>query len=380
MTNKFEYLDGLRGLSALLVVFYHGMLFSGHLNEHLSSSFNVLTYALSFGHFSVSVFIVLSGFCLCIPVALSTDKQLKGGFKRYITRRFRRIVPPYYVAIAFFLALIAVLPILQTSQNTAWDSKIPITWQSIVSHLLLVHNFSTDWIYKIDGPMWSVATEWQIYFIFPVLILIWRKFGVGASILFAIILGYILNLNFRYLHPGYVGLFAMGMVASILSFSSDERIIKFKSIINWSLLSKLAIIGILIGLPILRYKAINVYYLENYVGILVSVVLINFTAIELNHSKQPLMLKLFNAKASIKLGQFSYSIYLIHSPLLGLFNLLLLNYSLTIDMRMTLMFLIFIPISVGFSYVFYHFIERKFVNSPLKKTENKVAHSSLSAL
>jgi peptidoglycan/LPS O-acetylase OafA/YrhL len=380
MTNKFEYLDGLRGLSALLVVFYHGMLFTGHSNEYLLSSFNVVTYALSFGHFSVSVFIVLSGFCLCIPVALSNDKLLKGGFKRYITRRFRRIVPPYYVAIALFLTLIAVLPILQTSQNTAWDSKIPITWQSIASHLLLVHNFSTDWIYKIDGPMWSVATEWQIYFIFPVLIVLWKKFGVGASISFAIILGFILNLNLRYLHPGYLGLFAMGMAASIISFSSDERIVRFKSIFNWRLLSKLAVVGILIGLPVLRYKAINVYYLENYVGILVSVVLINFTAVELNNSKQPLMLKLFNARASVKLGQFSYSIYLIHSPLLGLFNLLLLNYSLTINMRMTIMFSVFIPISVGFSYIFYYFIESKFTNSHLKKTEQKVLHPVLSKL
>ena len=53
----------------------------------------------------------------------------------------------------------------------------------IVSHLLLIHNFNPDWHSKIDYPMWSVATEWQIYFLFPLVLLpVWKRFGAAAAV------------------------------------------------------------------------------------------------------------------------------------------------------------------------------------------------------
>src|SRR6185369_12057746 len=77
----------------------------------------------------------------------------------------------YYVALFLSLALIGLTPALQVQQNTAWGTKIPVTAGAILAHLLLIHNVLPDWIFKIDGPMWSVAIEWQIYFLFPSLLL-----------------------------------------------------------------------------------------------------------------------------------------------------------------------------------------------------------------
>jgi peptidoglycan/LPS O-acetylase OafA/YrhL len=122
----------------------------------------VLKRAFSYGHYSVAVFIVLSGFCLALPVALSPDRQLRGGFGRYIRRRALRILPPYFAALFLFIALIAVTPLLQTPAGTAWDSKIPMTKGAVLSHVALIHNVIPGLNYRIDGPMWSVATEWQI--------------------------------------------------------------------------------------------------------------------------------------------------------------------------------------------------------------------------
>jgi peptidoglycan/LPS O-acetylase OafA/YrhL len=360
---KFEFLDGLRGLSALYVVFYHGQLFSGHTREYLTSSFFPITTFLSFGHFSISIFIVLSGFCLTIPLAASTERQLKGGFKRYITRRFTRIVPPYYIALGIFLLLILSVPLLQTAQNTAWDSKIPVTLQSIIAHIFLIHNFSYEWLYKIDGPMWSVATEWQIYFLFPILIWAWNKFGLTASFILAMAIGFIVSRKLAIMHPWYLGLFAMGMVASIICFSKESVFTKLNQYFNWRLISKVASIAMVITIPLFSYKHVSIFLLESYMGLLVSLILINFTLIEINSHKKPIMLKILNSKAAGFLGLISYSIYLIHSPILGLFNLIALQYDININLRLLMMFFIFIPITLIICYIFHIAVERRFIPS-----------------
>ena len=52
-------------------------------------------------------FIVLSGYSLMIPAARNGG-ELVGGFRRYIFRRARRILPPYYAALICSIALILV--------------------------------------------------------------------------------------------------------------------------------------------------------------------------------------------------------------------------------------------------------------------------------
>src|SRR5882672_5264093 len=103
---RLEYLDGLRGIAALYVVLFHSMVgFRGDvLPPALVSALKFMTY----GHFSVAVFIVLSGYCLMLPVARSSDGRLSGGFAGYVKRRALRILPPYYAAVSISLLVIRV--------------------------------------------------------------------------------------------------------------------------------------------------------------------------------------------------------------------------------------------------------------------------------
>ena len=59
----------------------------------------------------------------------------------------------------------------------------------MASHLFLVHNLSEGWIFKIDPPMWSVATEWQIYLLFPVRSA-WSTEWIAAAIAAGFAVGY----------------------------------------------------------------------------------------------------------------------------------------------------------------------------------------------
>ncbi|WP_431293738.1 acyltransferase family protein [Pedobacter sp. P26] len=354
-------MDGLRGISAIYVMFYHAQLFTGHTNDYLKSTLKPLNIFLSFGHFSVAIFIVLSGFCLTIPIATSERKELRGGFKRYISRRFTRIIPPYYAALLIFLVFIFSVPIMQTIQNTAWDSKIPVTLGSIISHIFLVHNFSREWILKIDGPMWSVATEWQIYFIFPLLLWVWRKYGLLTSFILANIIGVAVALKLSLIHPWYLGLFAMGMVGAIICFSKELVYVNLRSKLNWSKASKISTLLIFALMIFISFRTTRDIISETLTGFFITVIIINFTLIEINNYKRPLFLKLCNSKTAIFLGAFSYSIYLIHSPILGYLNLMSLKYNMDIDLRLGIMFILFIPIALLISYLFHIVIEKRFM-------------------
>jgi peptidoglycan/LPS O-acetylase OafA/YrhL len=43
---------------------------------------------------------------------------------------------------------------------------------------------------SIIHPLWTVATEWQLYFFFPLFLLpIWRRFGLTSVVLAAFLIG-----------------------------------------------------------------------------------------------------------------------------------------------------------------------------------------------
>src|SRR5215203_1884331 len=105
---RLAFLDGLRGLAASYVVLHHAALLvppSG-----LTGPATVARFLLRHGHYAVAVFIVLSGYCLMLPVARDPLGRLPGGTLAFFGRRARRILPPYYAALVLCWALIALVP------------------------------------------------------------------------------------------------------------------------------------------------------------------------------------------------------------------------------------------------------------------------------
>ena len=371
---RLEFLDGVRGLCALYVVFAHARLFTGHGvdAESYSPAFAALGYAISFGNYAVTIFIVLSGFCLAIPVALSPARTLRGGFRDYMLRRARRILPPYYAALSLFLLLVTLLPVLQTPQGTAWDSKIPLTWDALMAHLLLVHNLYPGWMFKLDGPMWSVATEWQIYFFFPLLLLLWRRLNLAAAAGFALVLSLVpqlflpSQLSFRWLHPWFFGVFALGMAGAVVVFSPAACWQRVRERLPWRVLAwfggALALASLVIGDS---YLGLPTYLNETLLGVGSCLVLV-YCALSEQAGRQTALLGFLNHRRVVFIGTFSYSLYLIHSPLLGLFNLLTLELPLTSDLRLLMMLLVALPLAVGASYLFYLLTERRVLPGHLR--------------
>ncbi len=167
------FLDGIRGIAILAVFLYHSLGVSFgfdklpwdglYRNFDTSKSFLAL-YPLTYGWSGVSVFFVVSGFC----IHLSHQRNKEKGWLSFANSRFFRIYPPYILAILLF------------SFVWPWGAlKIDSLWQiaQLFSHIFTIHNFHQHSFFGINPSFWSIAVEVQLYAIYPLLLLLTGKLG-----------------------------------------------------------------------------------------------------------------------------------------------------------------------------------------------------------
>lgn len=152
--TKFDALDGLRGV-AVLTVFV----------SHTSAAGQQITPWTNFhgtGHLGVYLFFVLSGFLLGYSLL-----HRPIHFGRFYLRRFFRIAPLYYTVLtAVFWAQIK-------TKRIAKDSLfISDKWHGYLMHLLF---------YRGQSVFWSVAAEFEFYFILPIFVLFLNRQGARAA-------------------------------------------------------------------------------------------------------------------------------------------------------------------------------------------------------
>jgi peptidoglycan/LPS O-acetylase OafA/YrhL len=163
--------DALRGLAALAVFACHIVAY-----WHLYDLPLKLVPLSMVGAHGVDVFVVLSGFCLAIPLA-ARGRQL--NVRQFFGRRAWRILPAYWVALAI-ASVLAILPLtwpyVVAQQASAWD---------VIVHVLGLQTLFTPTLGTINGSLWSVSLEISLYALFPLTFWLWRRFGAGVLVVLA---------------------------------------------------------------------------------------------------------------------------------------------------------------------------------------------------
>ena len=405
---QLDYLDGLRGVAALFVVLGHACQFylmtpllkddTPSLVSHTIS----VAYGCCFthGHYAVDLFIILSGYCLMLPIARSPDGRMVGGFFPYIKRRARRILPPYYAALLFCLALIAFVPGMNTPADSWWDRCLPAFRPGVlISHLFLLHNHSPAWDTKIDSPMWSIAVEWQIYFLFPLLLLpAWRSLGSVA----VVGLAYAMGVGCSYMRPNpggdyawLVGLFAMGMVGAVVSVGTGVRECQWRERIAWGKTAAV-LSGIIVIWNVLQraawqhVSALHWIRLETWgsewpmdllVGGAAACLLIHLRqcATPDRPGRPSRLLQMLHSPKVVALGLFSYSLYLTHAPVLELMHLSSRRMHLGSTAAGLFLFLGAVPLAVLVAYLFHLVFERPFMTSHMRTAAKRLGTQSSGA-
>jgi peptidoglycan/LPS O-acetylase OafA/YrhL len=316
------------------------------------------------GSYGVAVFIVLSGYCLALPVARAAEPQLNGGLGRFLKRRARRILPPYYAAVALSIALLLVDPILREPTGTKWDTALPaLTLTSVASHMALLHNLVEAWQWKLNPPLWSVALEWQIYFLFAlVFVPLWRRAGLWAAVGFALVLGVTpLAWGGGFAHPWFIGSFALGMAAAAVGFSTRFDPEGAVGRVPWGIVAMALCVPPAAAVLFNRRWSFPDVLAQLSLSFAVAAFLIRSTRSVENQARRSLLWVLENP-CSVKLGSFSYSLYLVHYPLLALLAVLLRPVASALS-AFAWLTLLGVPLMIVFSYAFHCVFERPFMSA-----------------
>ena len=301
-TARVLALDGIRGLAALYVVMHHCWLVTFH--GYPANTGPTWLGWLVFGHLAVVGFIVLSGFSLAMAPARHGWKL--GGLRRFARRRARRILPAYWAALVFSLVIAwAVTPELHSG---------PPDGRSVVVYGLLLQD-----VFKApipNGAFWSIAVEAELYLVFPLLLLMRRRVGalvtLAAVALPVIVLGLLRPSvatadKMTGMAPQFAPLFTVGVLAAgvVVARGWLRRV-------RWAWLAAAAVAPVVL----LMIAHGSVWTVDHYYWIDLAICpAIALLLASLAAGQADLLARVLTTRPLRALGKCSYSLYLIHVPI-----------------------------------------------------------------
>jgi peptidoglycan/LPS O-acetylase OafA/YrhL len=167
--HRLALVDALRCFAALWVVLFH-MSEGRHipsLIEYLPSWVRYIIFDA--GHLGVSVFFVLSGIVMAVTT-FQVPMTNRNTFS-FVIRRLVRLVPPYYAAVVFGIAVIAIKNI-----SGQYEILIP-SLKVILAHLVFLPGFlGMDYILMV---FWTLCIEVQFYIAFAFLLWVADQYEIG---------------------------------------------------------------------------------------------------------------------------------------------------------------------------------------------------------
>ena len=304
--HRLAGLDGIRGLAALYVVINHVFLraFPGYPVDHAPFWAGWFIY----GRFAVVVFIVLSGFSLALSPARHGWRL--DGVSQFARRRARRILPAYWAALAFSLA-VAWLIVPQPGHG------VPDAKSAVVNGLLVQNIVGAR---SPNAAFWSMAVEAQLYLLFPLLLLLVRRWSAVAMVAAAtfVIAGvgifgpHIAKVDTFVIQspPDLAALFAVGILsAGIVGAGAARRSWPW----HWFALAAVAPVLLTIWFEGSVWTLHHLFWVDIAVGPAIACLLAGLAT-----GRPKSLLRALDARPVRTLGLSSYSLYLTHAPIVAI--------------------------------------------------------------
>jgi peptidoglycan/LPS O-acetylase OafA/YrhL len=170
VTDRFELLDCLRGLAAMSVVLYHYVGFIPLMRIPVGSIGQAIVSVTRYGYLGVPTFFVLSGYVIAMTAAryeFAPQTSL-----RFVLRRLVRLVPPYWLMVAIYVATILLGKRLGAFANTEVTAGQVAAHFGYAQHVL---GFP-----PLDIAYWTLCLEVQFYFVFALTAFVGQRLSSGV--------------------------------------------------------------------------------------------------------------------------------------------------------------------------------------------------------
>ena len=312
----YQILNGLRGVAAIMVIFYH--IFEAFATSSMDQKFN-------HGYLAVDFFFVLSGFVIGYAY---DDRWRKMSVNNFFRRRLIRLQP--MVIMGAFLGLITFL--IQGGET--WDgTKAPFMMIAIafVLHIFLIPALPGSGVevrgngemFPLNGPSWSLFFEYIGNILYALFL---RRFSTKALKVVVMLSGIGLATfavgnfsGFGHLGVGWTladNNFIGGLLRLFYAFSAGllmSRVFKPKKIKGAFLISSIVII-VLLSIPFIGNRDqlwMNGLY-DAICTIVIFPILVYIGASGTLNSKT-------SERVCKFLGDISYPLYMVHYPFMYLF-------------------------------------------------------------
>ncbi len=308
-TPRDTALDGLRGLNAFIVVTWHVYCLLAPFIT-ITTVLIVQTFPLSFflsGTQAVVCFFILSGFVLT-----QTTKNINFSWKEYYPKRIIRLYIPTAIAFVFAASLILLIPRkFPTLENGTWLTTAnyeTITWETLFNNLTL---FTTT----LNNPTWSIVYEIIFSLTLPLWLIVFKQisFRVASLTTIALLLASWYGIKISNEPLTWFPVFGIGILMSL-------HIRKIKEFTTKILQSKYKILYILslTSASILLFSLPGEHGTSTRFLTIIGATLLTFATLTIPIIQKPLRTKVFQF-----LGKISFSLYLVHVPIIVTVYLLL---------------------------------------------------------
>lgn len=363
----FKGLEGVRGLMCLWVILSHTVTMAG-IHVYKNTGIGKL---LANGGIAVDVFVILSGFVICLIL-----NKKKEAYAPYLARRALRIFPIYLLClfISFFISDLSIMALesldfdhpkterrLEIFDNFNKAPILHTVLHTFLLHGLIPNSLLTDTAYTLMGQAWSLTLEFQFYIVAPMLFYILSssklKF-VFAIALLIVCEGYMRSIMghksffFAYSHYFIVGMLSYSLYATYIEDKRDHR--AFLLLTSTLFIFTFLMFGYRNGL--LSVAGLLIWALVFYV---------EYYADRQSVIGKPIVL-IIRSRPVIYLGKISYSMYCSHMIFLYLCAFLFSTegyFTQINDSSFTILMLI-VPfcLTLLFSSISFKFIEKPFIS------------------
>lgn len=323
-TPRFASLDGLRGVAALVVLLHH-VAFAipsfalTYISWDLPARDTVAWWAaytpaklLTAGPEAVIVFFLLSGFVLAL------EPFAKPGFDwlAYYPRRIVRLYVPIVASVVLGVALIALVPRNPQDIVGGWVANLS---NPVVSPKTIVQEMSVLFAptFAINPPLWSLV--WEVWFSLLLPLFVAAVVLLRRAWWWGVILGFALSTAGMIGHQTWLVYLPMFLIGVALARGVDDLRRMAARIQSWRFGTLIWAAVLVLGLVLLVFTWIlrGFGVIDTVTAATVSPITVaGATLIVIACAFWPGAVRALTTRPAAWLGRISYSLYLVHLPIL----------------------------------------------------------------